>query len=92
MGSPATPAEIERDRRIDWEAAKTRVYSVLKQRFERGEPGLSNADIRKITHLDRNQVLKLMRELITEHSEIAYPGRGKYAKYLFNAKRNADSH
>ena len=88
----AVPGHPERDRRIDWEAAKTRVYSVLKQRYERGEPGLSNAEIRKITHLDRNQVLRIMRELIAEHSAIASPGRGKYAKYFFNAKHNANSH
>jgi hypothetical protein len=44
---------LTRDRRIDWEAAKTRVLSVLKLRSERKEAGLSNAEIRKITHLDR---------------------------------------
>lgn len=73
----------ERDRRIDWEAAKTRVLSILKQRAERRESGLSNAGIRQITHLDRNQVLRLMRELMREEPRIAAPGRGRYVRYSF---------
>ncbi|GIV04368.1 MAG: hypothetical protein KatS3mg015_3198 [Fimbriimonadales bacterium] len=77
----SAPGHPERDRRIDWEAAKTRVLSVLKQRAERGEPGLSNAEIRQITHLDRNQVFRLMKELRKENSEIKGPGRGRWARY-----------
>lgn len=71
----------DRDRRMNWEAAKTRVLSILKVHADRDEPGLTNADIRRITHLDRNQVLRLMRELKSENSEISGPGRGRYAKY-----------
>lgn len=81
----SAPGHPERDRRIDWEAAKTRVLSVLKQRFERGELGLSNTEIRQITHLDRNQALRLMRELMAENPNIAPPGRGKYARYEFKS-------
>ncbi len=73
----------ERDRRIDWEAAKTRVLSVLRQRAERGDVGLSNAEIRQITHLDRHQVLRLMRELIAENSQVELIGRGRFARYRF---------
>lgn len=71
----------DRDRRMNWEAAKTRVLSVLKVSAEHGEPGLTNADIRRITHLDRNQVLRLMRELKSENPDISGPGRGRYARY-----------
>lgn len=74
----------ERDRRIDWEAAKTRVLSVLKQRSERNEAGLSNSEIRQITHLDRHQVLRLMRELIDENPKVELIGRGRFARYRFN--------
>jgi ATP-dependent DNA helicase RecG len=73
----------ERDRRIDWEAAKTRVLSVLRQRAERGDVGLSNAEIRQITHLDRHQVLRLMRELIAEDPQVKLIGRGRFARYRF---------
>ncbi len=73
----------ERDRRIDWEAAKTRVLSVLRQRAEREDVGLSNAVIRQITHLDRHQVLRLMRELIAEKPQVKLIGRGRFARYRF---------
>jgi len=72
----------ERDRRIDWEAAKTRVLSVLKQRAERGEPGLSNAEIRQITHFDRAQVKRLMAELNREKAATVL-GRGRGARWQY---------
>jgi len=77
----SAPGHPERDRRIEWEAAKTRVLSILQQRAERGEPGLSNAEIRQITHMNRNQVVRLMRELRRENPEIRSPGRGRWARY-----------
>lgn len=88
----SAPGDPERDRRIDWVAAKTRVLSVLKQRAERGEPGLSNAEIRRITHLDRNQVVRLMRELRRENPAISPPRRGRWARYQLNADKNDNAH
>jgi ATP-dependent DNA helicase RecG len=76
----------ERDRRIDWEAAKTRVLSILIDRFKRGEPGLSNQEIRQITHFDRNQVFRLMKQLRFENPKIQTPGKGKHAKYIYEEK------
>ena len=73
----------ERDRRIDWEAAKTRILSVLRQRAERGEPGLSNEEIRHIAHLDRNQASRLMRELRAEVPDIKLVGRKKGSRYIY---------
>lgn len=84
----SVPGHPERGRRIDWEAAKTRVLSILKQRAERGEPGLSNAEIRQITHMDRNQVVRLMRELRDENGEILPPGRGRWARYEWRDQWN----
>ena len=75
----------ERDRRIDWEAAKTRILSVLRQRAERGEPGLSNEEIRHIAHLDRNQAHRLMRELLLEVAEVRMIGKNRYARYVYGA-------
>jgi ATP-dependent DNA helicase RecG len=74
----------ERDRRIDWEAAKTRVLSVLMQRSEQNEAGFSNSEIRQITHLNRHQVLRLMRELIKENPQVELLGQGRFARYRFN--------
>jgi len=36
------------------------VLSVLRQRAEHGEVGLSNAEIRQVTRLDRYQVVRLV--------------------------------
>ncbi|MEJ2034551.1 MAG: ATP-binding protein, partial [Deltaproteobacteria bacterium] len=75
--------QSERSRRIEWEAAKTRVFSIIRERAKRGEPGLSNQEIRQITHFDRNQVFRLMTELRRENPQIRPPGKGKYAKYSY---------
>lgn len=56
----------ERDRRIAWEAAKTRILSVLHERARRGGPGLSNADVRAITPLGRDRAKRLLDELRQE--------------------------
>jgi len=74
----------ERDHRIDWEAAKMRVFSILKQRAERGDDGLSNSKLRQITHLDRYQVWRLIKELEEEHWCIRTSGKGKGTKYYFD--------
>jgi len=77
----AGPGDPERDRRIDWEAAKTRILSILMDRAKRGEQGLSNKEVRQITHFDRFQTIRLMKELIAENPDIQKPGRGRNARY-----------
>jgi ATP-dependent DNA helicase RecG len=67
--------------RIDWEAAKTRVLSILVERARRGEPGLSNEEIRKITHFDRNQARSLMAELMRENQGLERQGERRWARY-----------
>lgn len=73
----------ETRRRIDWDAAKTRVLSILIERARRGEPGLSNKEIRQITRFDRNHAYRLMRELREENPQIQPPGKGKHARYEY---------
>ena len=75
----------DHNRRIDWEAAKTRVLSIMRQQADRGEAGLTNAEIRKVTRMDRNQVFRLMRELIQEDSRISTIGKGRSARYIYKA-------
>lgn len=72
----------ERDRRIDWEAAKTRVLSVLMERAKRGEEGLNNAEIRQITRFDRHQVKRMLRELRGE-TAVFVTGHGAGARYYW---------
>ncbi len=71
----------DKRRRIDWEAAKTRVLSVLKDRAQRGEEGLKNAEIRHITRYTRNQVGQLMQELARETGQVEQKGRGAGSRY-----------
>jgi ATP-dependent DNA helicase RecG len=80
-GQLAAPGDLDRDRRTDWEAAKTRVLSILRQRTEHGEPGLSNKELRAITRLDRNQVVRLLRVLRQENPQVQTRGRGAGARY-----------
>lgn len=80
----AADSQGETRRRIDWEAAKTRVFSILKERARRGEQGLSNQEIRQITRFDRNQVHRLMTELRQENPGLQPPGRGKAARHAFS--------
>lgn len=79
----ASDGQGEVRRRVDWEAAKTRILSILMERARRGEPGLSNKEIRQITRFDRNQVYRLMTELRQENPFLQSPGRGKYARHGF---------
>lgn len=73
----------DRLRRMDWEAAKTRVLSVLKDRAKKGN-GLTNEEIRRMTHLDRHQAWRLMDELRTENpGRITKPGPGRGARYTY---------
>lgn len=71
----------DKRRRIDWEAAKTRILSVLKDRAQRGEEGLQNAEIRHMTRYTRNQVGQLMRELARETEQVERKGHGAGSRY-----------
>lgn len=77
------PGHPDRDRRTDWEAAKTRVLSVLRQRAEHGEVALSNKDIRQITRLDRYQVVRLMHQLQEEDPHISLMGKKRASRYAY---------
>lgn len=64
--------EYDRDKRLDKESIKMRILSILKER------NLTNAEIRQMTGMDRQQVLRLMRELETDGVRIKGSGRGAY--------------
>jgi len=80
----------ERDRRIDWDAAKTRVLSILMERARKGALGLKNAEIRQITRFDRHKVLRLMTELGDENPKISRPGPGRQARYAYLPNKQGD--
>jgi ATP-dependent DNA helicase RecG len=76
------PGSPEHDHRIDWEAAKARVLSILKQRAERGEEGLRNADVRRITRMDSRQVTRLVQELKRD-GQVMVESHGRGARYRY---------
>ena len=78
----AAPGDLERDRRLDWEALKTRVLSVICRRAHRGEGPMSNAEVRRITALDRKQVNRLIHELGKE-GQVHIAGHGRGARYIY---------
>jgi ATP-dependent DNA helicase RecG len=84
----AGPGHPERDGRLDWEAAKTRVLSVLMERAKRGEAGLANSGIRQITALSRRHALRLMHQLQQENPAIQPPGRGRFAVWRWQSPGN----
>lgn len=71
---------------IDWEAAKTRVLSMLQQPAQRNEPGLTNTEIRGITHFDRAQVKRLMAEL-AKKNVACLEGHGRGASWSLKEGR-----
>ena len=71
----------ERNQRIDWDVAKTRILNMLKQRAKRSEPGMSNAEVREVTGYDRQQVNRLIHELGAE--SVLMKGYGRGAKYAY---------
>lgn len=73
----------ERGARIGWGTAKTRILSVLKQRAAHDEPGLTNREIRQIARLDRNQVYRLVQQLMEEEPRIVMVGNKRYARYEY---------
>ncbi len=73
-------------RRIDWEAAKTRVLSILVERSRRGEQGMSNQEIRQVTRFDRNQVRRLMQELQHENQRLKQLGERRWTRYEYSIR------
>ena len=79
----AEDGQSEARRRIGWDAAKTRVLSILMERAKRNEGGLKNAEVRKITRYSRNQVTTLMRELAAETGQVSRTGHGAGSRYCW---------
>ena len=77
----------ERDQRIDIDVAKTRVLNMLKQRQQRGQAGLSNAEVREVTGYTRQQVNRLIHEL--EAESVRMTGHGRGARYEYSGSAPA---
>ena len=70
-----------RDPHGAWDGLKTRVVRVIRRCAETGAEPLANAEVRRITGLDRHQVRRLIHELRDE-GLVAIEGHGRAARYL----------
>lgn len=74
----------EARRRIEWDAAKTRVLSMLMDRAKRGEAGISNKEIRQVTKFSRSHALRLIKELQEENPEqVCKQGKAAHTTYVW---------
>ena len=71
-----------RNRGTEWDLAKSRVLRVVRRHAARGAQPLVNADVRRITGLDRFQVYRLIQEFVGE-GEIRIDGHGRAATYVY---------
>lgn len=62
--------------------ARMRVEDALKRTATSGDPPLSNADVRRITGLDRRQVNRLIHRL-QEEGKVRIEGHGRAARYAW---------
>ncbi len=70
-------------RRIEWTSTKARVLNLLVERARLGHSGLSNKEIRMMTHLTRHQVVRMVQELRNENDRIRLVGHGAGARYVW---------
>jgi len=68
--------EYDRDKRLDSESIKVRILSILKER------NLTNAEVRQITGMDRQQVIKLMKAL--KEQDVRLEKKGKFSYYYLD--------
>ena len=71
----------EARQRTDWSAARLQILSMLTRRRATEEPGLTNREIRAVTHFDRYQVRRLMQQLQSE-GLAATEGKGRAARWV----------
>jgi ATP-dependent DNA helicase RecG len=71
----------------DPEAQRQRVLRMLQERAQQGAPGMTNAEVRRMTGLDRAQVNRLIHEL--ESEGVAITGHGRGARYVLAQRSTA---
>lgn len=70
-----------RDAEAEWDSVKATVTRVIRRCAETGAEPLANADVRRITGLDRHQVRRLIHELRDE-GLVEIDGHGRAARYV----------
>ena len=65
-----------------WQQNKDRLLGEMRARAERGEEPLANADVRRMTRLDRQRVNRLVHELVDD-GRARIDGHGRGARYVY---------
>ena len=80
----------ERKARDDPQTIRTRVLDLLRERAAEGLEPLANGDLRRITGLDRQQVVRLIHRL-KEEGQVTIIGHGRGARYVYTGSRKGIS-
>jgi ATP-dependent DNA helicase RecG len=75
-----------RSRQQQLDAAISTVLRALRERYDRGEHGLTNAELRELTHLNRDQMKYVMSKIRKEG--MASSTRGAHALWTFVPSKN----
>lgn len=74
---------VSRDLDAAWNGLKERVIRVIRRCAETNAEPLANADVRRLTGLDRHQVRRLIHRL-RDDGLVAIEGHGRAARYVYN--------
>ena len=74
---------VSRKPEAAWNGLRVRVIRVIRRCAETGAEPLANADVRRLTGLDRHQVRRLIHGLRDE-GLVAIEGHGRAARYVYN--------
>jgi len=66
----------------DRAAVREEVLDAIRRRAMSGQEPLANAAVRRMTHLDRQQVNRLIHELVAE-GQVRIVGHGRGARYMY---------
>ncbi len=82
----AGPLAAVRDPSADRERLKTKIVAVLRERARSEDPGLTNADVRRMTGLDRHRVRRVVGQL-QEAGVVEVSGSGRGTRYVYAGER-----
>ena len=68
--------------RVDLASAKAVVLRVIRKRAKRGDPPLTNSEVREMTLMNRQQVYRLIQVLAKE-GRVRIRGHGRGARYVY---------
>lgn len=78
-----------RNRGAEWDSIKAMALAAIRSEAAQGRAPLANADLRRITGLDRHRVYRLVQQLVAEGA-IRVDGHGRAATYVYRERATKD--